>query len=130
MSGTGARACVALVIVAVAGCEAMAPALTQLGIAFGQNFMAASSANYSPRYAVQVEQLLVAMAREMSGLQFQAQLAASGYVPPPPRYGRHAAGVWSVDVRSIRIRHADLRPAAVSEPITVRRRGDTAILKR
>lgn len=81
-------ASVATFTLGLAACEAIAPALTQLGLGFGQDVMAAASVNYSPRYAREIETLLVAMAQQMTGVQFQAQLAAAGYAPPPPRYAR------------------------------------------
>ena len=64
---TGALATLAVVL--LAACQAVLPALAQLGVAFGQDVLSATSVNYTPRYAVQVEQLLVAMAREMTGVQ-------------------------------------------------------------
>jgi hypothetical protein len=85
-------AAVAIGVLGLAGCQAVAPALAMLGIAFGQDVLASASVNYSPRYAVELEQLLVAMAREMTGMQFQAQLAAAGYSPPPPRYAQGQPG--------------------------------------
>ncbi len=69
-----------------AGCATIAPALTQLAIAFGQDLIAAASVNQTPRYALQVEQLLVALTQQTTGLQVQGQLAASGYQPPPRRF--------------------------------------------
>ena len=81
-------ACVSTLALGLGACQALAPALAQLGLSFGQDVMAAASVNYSPRYAREIETLLVAMAQQMTGVQFQAQLVAAGYTPPPPRYGR------------------------------------------
>ena len=96
------RRCISVGLVAsfvvLGACQAVAPALTTLGLAFGQDLLAAASVNYTPRYAVQVEQLLVALAQQMTRMQFQPQLAAAGYVPPPPvyaaqnRYGQNPYG--------------------------------------
>jgi hypothetical protein len=85
-AGAGVVLCAGL-----AACQAVGPALSGLGLAFGQDLLAAASVNYNPRYALQVEELLVAMAREMTGMQFQAQLAQAGYVPPPPKYAQPPA---------------------------------------
>lgn len=75
-----------LVLAALVGCQAVAPALTALMMAFGQDMLAATAVNYSPRYAVEVENLLAVLARHATGLEFQGQLAQAGYQPPPPRY--------------------------------------------
>src|SRR5690554_596715 len=88
------RRAVVLFLVApalVAGCANVAPRLTNLAVAFAQDLLAAVSVNYSPRYATQVEELLVALAREVSSLPLEAQLAHSGYRPPPPDYARRPA---------------------------------------
>ncbi len=74
------------------GCETVGPALTSLALAFGQDLIAAASVNHAPRYAVEVESLLVALASQATGMQFQSQLAASGYQAPPPRYQRQNNG--------------------------------------
>lgn len=68
------------------GCAAVAPTLTSLVANFAQDLIAAASANHSPRYAVQVEELLIALASQATGMELQAQLAQSGYRPPPPDY--------------------------------------------
>ena len=70
------------------GCEAVGPALKSLALAFGQDLIAAASVNHAPRYAVEVESLLVALAAQATGMQFQRQLAASGYQPRPRDLGR------------------------------------------
>ena len=57
-------------------------------MAFGQDLLAATAVNYTPRYAIEVENLLAAMARHATGLQFQGQLAQAGYQPPAPDYLR------------------------------------------
>lgn len=76
-----------LVVAAVtAGCAGVAPVLTSLAVNFAQDLIAAAAANHAPRYAVQVEQLLVALATQATGMQLQAQLAATGYQAPPPDY--------------------------------------------
>ena len=68
------------------GCEVVAPALTALVISFGQDLIAAASVNHAPRYAQEMEALLIALARQSTGLQMQPILAQSGYQRPPPRY--------------------------------------------
>ncbi len=68
------------------GCEVVAPALTALAISFGQDLIAAASVNHAPRYAQELEALLVALARQTTGLQMQPVLAQSGYQRPPPAY--------------------------------------------
>ncbi len=68
------------------GCEAVAPALTQLAMRFGQDLIAAASVNHAPRYAVELESLLVALAQQATGMQMQGQLAQLGYQAPPPEY--------------------------------------------
>ncbi|MEO0365166.1 MAG: DUF4384 domain-containing protein [Pseudomonadota bacterium] len=74
------------VVSILVGCQAVAPALKALAVAFGQNLIATASANYTPRYALEMEALLVALARETTGLQLQATLAQNGYQAPPPGY--------------------------------------------
>lgn len=82
-------------IVALAGCQAVAPALTSLLMAFGQDMLAATAVNYTPRYAIEVENLLAVLARHATGLEFQGQLAQAGYRPPQPEYLRQdQAGVY------------------------------------
>ena len=76
---------IATLALVLGACQAVVPALAQFGIAFGQDLRAAASVNYSSRYAREIETLLVAMARQMSGLEFQAQLVAAGYAPPQSR---------------------------------------------
>ncbi|NOX52254.1 MAG: DUF4384 domain-containing protein [Gammaproteobacteria bacterium] len=68
------------------GCQAVLPVLTQLALSFGQDLLAAASANYTPRYALQVEKLLAVLATESTGLAFQPQLAQSGFQNEAPRY--------------------------------------------
>ncbi len=70
------------------GCEAMAPVLTQWAVNFGQDLIAAASVNHTPRYAVEMEALLIAFARQVTNMPMQGVLAQSGYQPPPPRYAR------------------------------------------
>ncbi|MEQ8485822.1 MAG: DUF4384 domain-containing protein [Pseudomonadales bacterium] len=77
-----------LALALVVGCQAIAPALTSLMMAFGQDLLAATAVNYSPRYAVELENLLAVMARQATGLEFQSQLAQAGYQPPPPSYAQ------------------------------------------
>ncbi|MBX3705330.1 MAG: DUF4384 domain-containing protein [Pseudomonadales bacterium] len=74
------------------GCQAVAPVLGSLATAFAQDLLAAASVNYSPRYALQVEELLTLLARHASGLDLQPQLAQSGYQPPSPDYARSQPG--------------------------------------
>lgn len=81
--------CVASLI--VAGCQTVAPAVMSLIMAFGQDLLSATAVNYSPRYAVEVENLLAVLARHATGLEFQGQLAQAGYQPPPPSYARQEA---------------------------------------
>ncbi|MEM9741323.1 MAG: DUF4384 domain-containing protein [Pseudomonadota bacterium] len=66
----------------------MGPALTALAVSFGQDLLAAASVNYTPRYAVQVESLLAALASHSTGLNFQPQLVQAGYQPPPMKVMR------------------------------------------
>lgn len=68
------------------GCNAVMPAFNALALAFGQNLIAATSVNYAPYYAQEMEALLVALARTTTGLELQATLAQSGYQPPQPSY--------------------------------------------
>ncbi len=68
------------------GCEAVAPALTQLAVAFGQDLIAAASVNHAPRYATEMEALLIALTRQVTNMPMQATLAQSGYQRPPPGY--------------------------------------------
>jgi hypothetical protein len=81
-----ASALAGVVLAAAAGCQTVAPALTSLLMAFGQDLLAATAVNYTPRYAVEVENLLAVLARQATGLEFQGQLAQAGYQPPPPEY--------------------------------------------
>ena len=74
----------------LAACATMVPALTNLAVAFAQDLLASASVNYTPRYAIQVEELLVALAAQGSKLPLQPQLADSGYRPPPPDYVQHS----------------------------------------
>ncbi|NOX69144.1 MAG: DUF4384 domain-containing protein [Gammaproteobacteria bacterium] len=67
-------------------CEAIGPALTSLAQAFGQDLIATSAVNYAPRYATQMEALLIALTRQATGFELQAQLAQTGYQAPLPRY--------------------------------------------
>lgn len=69
-------------------CEAIGPALTSLAQAFGQDLISTSAVNYAPRYATQVEALLIALARQTTGFELQAQLAQTGYQAPLPRYAQ------------------------------------------
>ena len=71
------------------GCEAVGPALTALAINFGQDLIAAASVNHAPRYAQEVESLLVALARQTTGLNMQATLAQNGYQRPAPAYAQN-----------------------------------------
>jgi len=71
------------------GCQAVAPVLGSLATAFAQDLLAAASVNYSPRYALQVEELLTLLARHASGLDLEPQLAQSGYRPPSPDYAQN-----------------------------------------
>lgn len=82
------RAGVCAVTLTAAGCQAITPALTSLIMAFGQDLLAATAVNYSPRYAVEVENLLAVLARHATGLEFQGQLDQAGYQPPPPSYAQ------------------------------------------
>lgn len=75
--------------VGLVGCEAVAPALTSLAMSFGQDLLAAASVNHAPRYAVQVENLLTALASRATGLEMAPQLAQAGYQAPPPDYLRN-----------------------------------------
>ncbi len=81
-------AATALSLTLVAGCQTMLPALASLVLSFGQDMLAAAAVNYTPRYAHQLENLLAALAREATGMNFQPQLQQAGYVPPEPRYMR------------------------------------------
>jgi len=74
-----------LSVVVLAGCEAM-PALTTLAMSFTQDLIAAAAVNHTPRYATQVESLLLALAAKGTGMQMQPILAQSGYQPPPRQY--------------------------------------------
>ena len=71
-------------------CEAVAPALTSLVVAFSQDLIAKASVNHSPRYALQLEQLLIALTQQTTGVQMQGQLAMAGYQPPPPNWAGHS----------------------------------------
>lgn len=73
-------------LLVVVGCQGIVPVLTQLAIAFGQDLLAAASVNYAPRYAVQVESLLAALAQHATGMNFQPQLAVAGVENAPPKY--------------------------------------------
>jgi hypothetical protein len=73
-------------LLAFAACSAVQPALKTLAIAFGQDLISSASVNYSPRYAEQVESLLLALARKGTGLDLEPRLAATGYQPPGPDY--------------------------------------------
>lgn len=84
----GRRLLAPALIALLVGCQTVAPALTSLLMAFGQDLLAATAVNYTPRYAIKVENLLAAMARHATGLQFQGQLAQAGYQPPAPDYLR------------------------------------------
>lgn len=75
-------------LTAAAGCQTVAPALTSLLVAFGQDLLAATAVNHTPRYAVEVENLLTVLARHATGLEFQNQLLQAGYQPPPPKYAQ------------------------------------------
>lgn len=79
---------------ALAACQSVGPALKSLAIAFGQDLLAATSVNHSPRYALHLEELLVILARQATGMDFQPQLASSGYRPPPPEYAQPAPGPY------------------------------------
>jgi hypothetical protein len=68
------------------GCATVAPTLTSLAMSFAQDLIASASVNYTPRYAMQVESLLVALVNESTGLPVEEQLARTGYRPPPPDY--------------------------------------------
>ncbi len=71
------------------GCTAIAPTLSALAVAFGQNLIASASVNHAPYYATEMEALLVALARQTTGLQLQATLAQSGYQAPRPDYAKN-----------------------------------------
>jgi hypothetical protein len=86
---------VAAALAALVGCQAVAPALTTLFMAFSQNLLSATAVNYSPRYAIEVENLLAALARHATGLEYQGQLAQAGYQPPPPDYMRQQSGGYA-----------------------------------
>ncbi len=75
-----------LVAPLLVACEAMVPVLSGLAAAIGQDLIAAASINHSPRYALQLEQLLIALTQHTTGVQMQGQLAAMGYQPPPPKW--------------------------------------------
>lgn len=91
----------------VAACAAVQPALKTLAIAFGQDLIASASVNYTPRYAEQVESLLVALAREGTGLDVEPQLTASGYRPPPRDYETYGN---TANVEYAEDEYADLIP--------------------
>jgi len=48
--------------------------------------LAAASVNYAPRYAIEVEELLSALAGTVTGMEVNPQLEKLGYRPPPPKY--------------------------------------------
>lgn len=85
-------ALIVALLTVLAGCQAVAPALTALFMAFSQDLLSATAVNYSPRYAVEVENLLAALARHATGLEYQGQLVQAGYQPPPPRYAQQQGG--------------------------------------
>ena len=92
-----------LLLTLMIGCEAVAPVLTQLVVKFGQDLIAAASVNHAPRYAVEMESLLLALAQQATGVQMQSQLAQIGYQPPPPKYqqqnnqGQYNQGQYNQD---------------------------------
>lgn len=87
--------CLLLLLPALVGCETLGPTLTRLAVAIGQDLIAAASVNHSPRYAVQLEQLLIALTSHTTGVQMQGQLAAAGYQPPPPDWAAQQAAYYN-----------------------------------
>ncbi|MCC5869663.1 MAG: DUF4384 domain-containing protein [Gammaproteobacteria bacterium] len=85
-------ALIGALLTVLVGCQAVAPALTSLFMAFSEDLLSATAVNYTPRYAVEVENLLAALARHATGLDYHGQLGQAGYRPPPPRYARQQGG--------------------------------------
>ena len=75
-----------LVFTLLGGCETVVPSLARIAVAFGQDMLSAASVNYAPRYAVEVEELLAAMASTVTRMEVKPQLKEQGYQPPPPKY--------------------------------------------
>ena len=73
-----------LIVASLAGCATIAPALSSVVSMFAQGLITSASTNYSPRYAAQVEALLVALLREGTGIR----------VEPPP------ISTWSISSHS------------------------------
>lgn len=78
-----------------AGCAAVQPALETLAIAFGQDLISSASANYTPRYATEVESLLVALARKGTGLDLEPQLHEADYRRPPRGGEAHGGDAYA-----------------------------------
>ncbi|MFC1773248.1 hypothetical protein ACFL3A_07845, partial [Pseudomonadota bacterium] len=76
-------------------CTGVAPALTNAAIEFGQDLLASASQNHTPQYASQLEELLLALVREQTGLDLApklkrqyAQQQSYGQPYPPRQYGQ------------------------------------------
>lgn len=74
-----------VIVLALAGCETVAPALQVAAAAFAKDLLSAASKNYTPAYATEVETLLTAIVEHKTGMQLAgATTPATGYPEQQP----------------------------------------------